>query len=1015
MLVNLHELKKQFIEKTKGNNCEEYIAILDNLRTDYNFLYTALYSENISDMKPEKEKEMAYAKELLQKKKSAEMPITPQEIWSVKYNLLYYKKDTLEARKVTTEYVSLIEQRQGKESKEYCEALQMVCETYKWEDADVIPLLRELLRLQENIYGKDHASYKATQIFLTNALSSNHQMQEAILSQSSATNQDDAISLLMLSTQQAQYGQYREAIETYEKLLEYCIIHPEDRGAYLYTALFGPISTYATLRDIKGLLSFGTKWSNDNRLEPFWQKFIFSQVISFASLSGKDCDDSFRFIDNYLLSHPSAISSIDEQAEILEHKASIYVGMKQFAQAEEIICQILSYLRQEKADQRTIIKYEQYLEICLMLQERWEDALTQNKKVLSMMCQLPDYKNYMEFKALCCRATIYYNEQNEFDEVLRLCEEINNSDTIQYSQMSSTAFLNFNAFSMILEISKDAMEQPYYRALYMKGMKKEAEEMMKKDIVEKESLIKFSLSQMNSRNSQNNTIWTKKANDNLCNIAKLVDNDSTTIKVFDYMLLYKQSFLAAENLMRQQLLNSEDESIRTKFNELQNLRTAVLQQKTNGLPTKESEERILVLEKQLVEDAKIYGDFTKNLNLKWNNIRERLQHNDIAIEFLSYISFEDNEEHIAALLLRSDWDAPKLIHLFSTSQIPAQIYDNVAFSKLCWKPICQYLKGCDNIYFAPAGTLYNIGIESLPSPDGKGYMSDKYNLYRISSTRELVKHFDSAQTQKGKAVIYGGIDYQPEDNTSIITDTNTLAHEESSALRSLRGAMGNIDYLPGTKAEAENVAEIFDSWDNEIEPQLFIGSQGTEASFRSISGKDVKIAHISTHGFYNTQSSTQSSISNLLQQETEDEALTRSGLLFAGAEHILSNDKVIANSDNDGILTAQEISTLDLRTLDHTTLSACQTAQGDISGDGVFGLQRGFKKAGANSILMSLWKVDDEATCLLMTEFYKNWIGEHKTKHKALELAKKTVKSHKEKGWDNPKYWAAFILLDGLK
>ena len=80
----------------------------------------------------------------------------------------------------------------------------------------------------------------------------------------------------------------------------------------------------------------------------------------------------------------------------------------------------------------------------------------------------------------------------------------------------------------------------------------------------------------------------------------------------------------------------------------------------------------------------------------------------------------------------------------------------------------------------------------------------------------------------------------------------------------------------------------------------------------------------------------------------------------------------------------------------------------------VFGLQRGFKKAGAQSILMSLWRVDDEATSLLMTEFYRHWIGEAKPKHDALEMAKLTVRSHKEKGWDAPKYWAAFILLDGL-
>ena len=129
---------------------------------------------------------------------------------------------------------------------------------------------------------------------------------------------------------------------------------------------------------------------------------------------------------------------------------------------------------------------------------------------------------------------------------------------------------------------------------------------------------------------------------------------------------------------------------------------------------------------------------------------------------------------------------------------------------------------------------------------------------------------------------------------------------------------------------------------------------------------------------------------------------------------MVENGDALRNSD-DGILTAYEISQMNLTGLNLVSLSACETGLGDITGDGVFGLQRGFKKAGANSILMSLWKVDDEATCLLMTEFYKKWIGEGKTKHDALEFAKQMVRSHKEKGWDDPKYWAAFILLDGLE
>lgn len=199
----------------------------------------------------------------------------------------------------------------------------------------------------------------------------------------------------------------------------------------------------------------------------------------------------------------------------------------------------------------------------------------------------------------------------------------------------------------------------------------------------------------------------------------------------------------------------------------------------------------------------------------------------------------------------------------------------------------------------------------------------------------------------------------------------------------------------------------------------FSGSDGTEVSFKSLGGKNFGIIHIATHGFFHDKESISKDQCTYLQEiysnyDPEDKTLSQSGLFLSGSADAYEGIN-IPNESEDGILTAQEISSLDFRTVDLVTISACDSGKGEISGDGVFGLQRGFKKAGAQSILMSLWKVDDEATCLLMTEFYKHWIGEGKTKHDALELAKQTVRSHKEKGWDNPEYWAAFILLDGLE
>ena len=112
----------------------------------------------------------------------------------------------------------------------------------------------------------------------------------------------------------------------------------------------------------------------------------------------------------------------------------------------------------------------------------------------------------------------------------------------------------------------------------------------------------------------------------------------------------------------------------------------------------------------------------------------------------------------------------------------------------------------------------------------------------------------------------------------------------------------------------------------------------------------------------------------------------------------------------DGILTAKEISGMDLRSTDMVVLSACQTGLGEITDEGVFGLQRGFKKAGVHTIIMSLWSVDDNATKLIMTEFYSNLI-KGMTKREAFLKAQRTLKT--TAGFENPRFWAAFIMLDG--
>ena len=228
--------------------------------------------------------------------------------------------------------------------------------------------------------------------------------------------------------------------------------------------------------------------------------------------------------------------------------------------------------------------------------------------------------------------------------------------------------------------------------------------------------------------------------------------------------------------------------------------------------------------------------------------------------------------------------------------------------------------------------------------------------------------------------------------------------------------------LAGTLVEVNAISETI-SQIPESNVTIYCDTLGNEESVRMLSGKNNKIIHFATHGFYWTtndlkkqESKHRLTFLNTIRMENsiitkEDRTMTRSGLALSGANSVLKGYEIPIGVE-DGILTAAEASMLDLSGCDLLVLSACQTALGDIiKGEGVYGLQRGFKKAGVNSILMSLWKVNDRATSLLMTEFYKNYLcGESKINslRKAQEYMR-TLPDYKD-----PQYWAGFILLDAL-
>lgn len=408
--------------------------------------------------------------------------------------------------------------------------------------------------------------------------------------------------------------------------------------------------------------------------------------------------------------------------------------------------------------------------------------------------------------------------------------------------------------------------------------------------------------------------------------------------------------------------------------------------------------------------------FQNRTNVKWKEIQDKLTEQDISIEFISTKEGPDNKRYYA-LVIDKSCKYPVLLPLFYESdyfKIKQTNTENELeiLGDLIWKPILKQYSTIRNIYFSPDGIIHLIPIEHS-IVDGIGEMMEKYNIYRLSSTKEI--YFQRENENNKIAILYGGLDYD-----MFAKESNNYPNEkEYSLLRSIN-ARGGFDPLLSTLEEVNEIINLLN--DKNVLATLYTGVDGTEDSFKKLSGKEVNILHLSTHGMYvgpnNIQQKKIEEGFNFLELITnendpvkEDIVLTHSFLVMSGGNKIIRRE-TLGNVMSDGILTAFEISHVDLSNVDLVVLSACETGLGDVENSGVYGLQRGFKKAGVNTLLMSLDKVDDEATKILMVEFYKNLMN-GKTKHQSLKDAQKYLRQVDNGKYNKPEYWASFIMLDG--
>ena len=495
---------------------------------------------------------------------------------------------------------------------------------------------------------------------------------------------------------------------------------------------------------------------------------------------------------------------------------------------------------------------------------------------------------------------------------------------------------------------------------------------------------------------------------------------NTFATIYDNILETKGLLLRSTNNIRDAILNSENKDDVADYAKIGQLKQQLLNEKDNELRTSIKNE-IEVIDKRLTQHVNAYADFASSKAIQWRDVRDVLSNDEVAIEFynipvvwgLDSIQTMNGEPRYCAVILRNDYEYPHIIALCKESQLEElekeDLYETDSIYNLVWKPLEEELKGVRNIYFAADRELHKIGIEYAPMPNG-GIIGDKYNLYRLSSTRVLAEN--RAEKRSENAVLYGGLRYDIE-REELIAESRSSDYHPTTTSRafSADNTRYGVKYLPGTLEEVKEISQNFN-----ISPKLVTDISGTEESFKSLAGSHIDIIHLATHGFFwNEDDAKKRNYVTFLNntknlRSDEDKALTRSGLFFSGANLGLRGES-LPNDVEDGVLTALELSNMNLGHVDMVVMSACESGLGETSGEGVFGLQRGFKLAGANTLLMSLWKVDDTATQILMSNFYKNYLS-GKSKQESLKLAQQSLRNNSE--YTAPEYWAAFILLDAL-
>lgn len=410
------------------------------------------------------------------------------------------------------------------------------------------------------------------------------------------------------------------------------------------------------------------------------------------------------------------------------------------------------------------------------------------------------------------------------------------------------------------------------------------------------------------------------------------------------------------------------------------------------------------------------GGGRQNIHATWQMIQEKLKPDACAIEFIQYEKY--GQQQMGALVLKDTGDpvfvkmaAPDSVMQYkidvkgcylNVDSLMRSVHgaqwddrvlrnllyqDSLGLNNYIWNhALVECISNAHDVWFAPDGYVHQLAIEYM-LPEVVSYVS----CHRLSSTRILLDQKEAPSYEK--ALIVGGVDYNT--SNAIVANGNDAA--------AFRFVYNNGTTFPNLENSLDEVKEIC-KLRNDTKDTLLVGAFAMEQSFRQICS-NYSIIHISSHGMFSAASTPQGTD---LKQNLRDNSLSHSLVAFSGINYTLKKDGFDDNLQ-DGILSAREMASLDMSKVELVVLCCCETGLGFVTPDGVYGIQRGLKNAGAKAIICTLWDIDDKASSYFMIRFHQ-YLKENNDLYKAFYQARESMRRE----YDEPSYRDAFILIDAI-